>query len=282
MSSKGMTSVCCKSNVQIHYSWTWGTCLVPPLSLSCCGWWCASHTSMVSLMLPWRVTKLSVLSRWHWMCCITGKRCCAREWFSWKLSTQSWNNFISQKPQPPFAGWSQVQSVRMLLRGAQGHLPVLGVGRWGEQGAGQHQPGPVCCPHASCWALFISGGEASSSACYGSPSHSELPSRGAFSPPLWLKAGCCWADTWGCEAVLAPVPAPCSRGPWLSCPAHCTASVGKEAHTAETGKVPWGPDFPHRCPKNPTSLFSSALPLLSNLPCQPELLEGSLTAYRAF
>lgn len=256
----------------MHYSWAWGTCLVPPLSLSCCGWQCASHTSVVSLtciVLPWRVTKLSVLSRWHWMCCIAGERCCARAWFSWKFSTPSWNNFISQQSQ--FLLLGDPRYSQFVFCSSE---PRLGVGRLGEQDAEQHQPS-LCVVSTQVVEL--------SSSLEGNhpllPAWESLtpepPSRADFSPPLQLQAGCCWADAeaagrrWPQSRPLA------LEVPGWSRPAPRSASAGKEAHTAGAGKVPWGPGSP----QEPTiSSFSSALSLLPSLPFQVEPLEGFLTA----
>lgn len=252
MSSKGW-SVYFKSSLQIHYSWAWGTCLVPLLSLSCCGWWRASHTSVVSLMcsvLPCRGAKLSVLSRWHWMCCIAGRRYCARLWFSWKLSKQSWSSIVSQKAQPPFVGWWQVQSVHTLLWAAQGCLPMLRWGGGGSRVLGSTSLVLLCFPQATHFALHLRRGSILFCLLWESLTL-WAPRRGDFPSPL---AGCCWADTWGCKAVLASVPAPCSGVPGWSRPAHCTVSARKEARAAEAGKVLWGPGSP----REPT--ISSILP----------------------
>lgn len=189
MSSKGW-SVYFKSSLQIHYSWAWGTCLVPLLSLSCCGWWCASHTSVVSLMcsvLPCRGAKLSVLSRWHWMCCIAGRRYCARLWFSWKLSKQSWSSIVSQKAQPPFVGWWQVQSVHTLLWAAQGRLPMLRWGGGGSRVLGSTSLVLLCFPHATHFALHLRRGSILFCLLWESLTLWAPRQRRRF-PPLWLGA----------------------------------------------------------------------------------------------
>lgn len=279
MSSKG-TSVYCKSNVQINYSWAWGTCFILPLSLSCCGWQCTSRTSVVSLMcsvLPWRVTKLSVLSRWHWMCCIVGKRCCARAWFSWKLSSPSWNNFISQQLQLFLLGDPRYS--QFVFRSEEPRAPSPGWewGGWGSRTLGSTSPACVLSPQKllsslRLWREIFS--------LHGSPLPPEPLSRADFSPPLQLQAGCCWADA---EAARRrwPQSRPLALGvPGWSRPAHRAASAGKEAHTAEAGKVPWGLALS----KNPPSLPSFFCPLLTylSLPFQLEPLEGFLTACSVF
>lgn len=112
------------------------------------------------------------------MCCIAGKRCSARARFSRKLSTQSWNNFVSETT-APFC-WVIPGTVGShSAPRSPGPPAALG---WGGGGSRAWA--------APAWARgfpprnspFVSGGEASSSACDGSPSPSEPPRQRRLFP----------------------------------------------------------------------------------------------------
>lgn len=135
--------------------------------------------------------------------------------------------------------------------------PCLG---WGDGRAGQHQPSPVF-PLQGLLSSQHLGTEVSPPACPGSPSPSAR--RRSLSLPPALRAGAaglapeaagrCWCWAW-----------PRSQGPWLEPPS--SRSAGEEAHTAQAGKVLWGPRSP----------------LLPALLLQPGPLAGALAGCGAF
>lgn len=204
-------------------------------------------------ILPWKVTKLSVLSRWYWICSITGKKMLCRGMVYLGTFSRNLDEFRLPEGTAPF-GWVAPGTVSSPPAPRSPEPPLLGVQRLG--GPGQHQPGPVCCPHTVRWALFISGWE-----------EEALWESLSWFPPsrdLSLPAGCCWAGTWSCEAVLALGPAlPCCRGPGCSRLLLALQSAGKEAHTAEAGKVLRDPGSLYM-PQEPSISFHS--PPLPSLP----------------
>ena len=138
----------------------------------------------------------------------------------------------------------------------QATCPCSG-GRWGG-----HQPGPACFPLATRWALLVSGGEASSSACCGTPAPSEHPAEEASRlPSPRLRAGGCGADA---GAAGRRWPRPCPLGvPGWSRPARCTAVRARRRTRQRQVKCPGVLALP----RNPPSLlFCPPLASLSPFP----------------